>query len=166
MHKSAVFDSSRTYRYQLMRTWSPEAAIVAFVMLNPSQADEQEDDPTIRRCLHFAQAWGYGSLMVVNLFAYCTTHPQALKQAQAPIGLENDAYLQAAIEQCDRMILAWGNHGSWQQRDAAVLNLLAPWYPKLYCLGYTQTHHPRHPLYLPRTTSPIPWSMPSAVNIP
>lgn len=157
--EGATFDPSQTYRYRLWRCWQEHAARVVFVMLNPSTADGTHNDPTIRRCLGFAQSWGFGSLEVVNLFAYRTPDPAVLRQVRDPVGAENDFYLQAAIAQADQVLLAWGNSGSLQGRDRTVLQLLHSRgdrrHPPLHCLGLTRAGQPRHPLYAPGSLQPI-----------
>ncbi|WOB42127.1 DUF1643 domain-containing protein [Thermoleptolyngbya oregonensis NK1-22] len=152
----ATFDLSGRYRYTLWRVWDFAAPRVAFVMLNPSTADAERNDPTIRRCIGLAKAWGYGGLEVVNLFAYRATRPQDLKRVDDPIGEAGDRPLIAAAEQAAQIILAWGNGGALYQRDRAVLALLSG-YP-LHCLGLTQQQQPRHPLYVPSGTVPIRYS--------
>jgi hypothetical protein len=154
MQTGATFDSTETYRYSLWRTWNEHAPRVGFVMLNPSRADAQVDDPTIRRCIGFARSWGFGGLDVVNLFAYRTTHPQELSQVEHPIGEETDAYLIGLGDRVDRIILAWGNWGSWQGRDRQALTLLTSTKPNLHCLGMTKLGQPKHPLYLKKTLVP------------
>jgi hypothetical protein len=145
----AILDQTGAYRYLLWRVWDRSAPQVAFAMLNPSTADASRNDPTIRRCIQFAQAWGYGGLRVVNLFAYRTAHPQELRRAIAPIGLENDAYILKTAAQVDRLILAWGNWGTLCDRHQQVLQLFSPEI-HTYCLGLTQLGQPRHPLYIKR----------------
>lgn len=146
----AIFDPSRTYRYTLWREWDAHLPRITFVMLNPSTADAEKNDPTIRRCIGLAQQWAFGSLEVVNLFAYRATHPKELKQAIDPVGLENDAHLIAAMERSPTLVLAWGNWGHLWGRDRLVLELLAH-HPQRYCLGMNQSGQPRHPLYVPHT---------------
>ncbi|MCB0280523.1 MAG: DUF1643 domain-containing protein, partial [Calditrichaeota bacterium] len=82
----ARFSRDRRYRYALWRTWADGNDSVLFIGLNPSQADEKENDPTIRRCISFAQDWGFSGCIVVNLFAYCTAYPGELKTIADPIG--------------------------------------------------------------------------------
>lgn len=127
-------------------------------MLNPSQADGSKDDPTIRRCTALAHRWGFGSITVVNLFAYCTAHPRQLKQVEHPVGPENDQTLQNVATGDVDIWLAWGNWGSLYQRDEAVLELLMPFRHRLHCLGRNQTGQPQHPLYVSRTACLEPWS--------
>lgn len=123
-------------------------------MLNPNSADAKINDPTITRCINFAKTWGYGRLEVVNLFAYRTSKPSLLKQATEPIGKGNERYIEESVEKCDRVILAWGNHGTWRQQDIYTLELLKS-YNHLYSLGITKKGCPRHPLYLRSNTKPL-----------
>jgi hypothetical protein len=150
--RSAVFDRSGRYRYALERRWAPGGERVAFVLLNPSSADAERDDPTIRRCMGFARAWGCAALEVVNLFAWRATRPAELRRAGAPVGARNDAHLLRAARAASRVVLAWGMHGELAGRGAAVQRLLAEAGASLHCLGYTQGGQPRHVLYLPRAT--------------
>ena len=157
---AATFDEHKRYRYGLTRYWATscdDSNQVTFIMLNPSQADAERDDPTIRACSQFAQGWGYDQLNVVNLFAYRSPHPSALKQTPDPVGPANDRCLVAAVESADRVILAWGNWGSLLNRDQAVMNLLQPHRHKLYYLMCNRSGQPRHPLYIKRTTQPKTW---------
>jgi len=158
MERGAIFDPTGIYRYLLWRQWASDRPAVCFVMLNPSTADAIADDPTIRRCIRFAQTWGSGSLFVVNLFAYRATHPKKLQQAPDPIGPDNDRYLSIAHQQARTTIAAWGNKGRMQQRDRAVLRLFQG--QELHCLGTTQHRQPRHPLYLNSNTPLIPFTPP------
>ncbi|XGV97432.1 MAG: DUF1643 domain-containing protein [Leptolyngbya sp. BL-A-14] len=156
MQTGAEFDVTGRYRYLLWRSWDEQAPRVGFVMLNPSRADAVMNDPTIRRCLGFAQAWGFGALEVVNLFAYCTAHPKELRQVADPVGQENDRYLATLPQRVNTMILAWGNDGCLQARDRAVMALWDDRAP-VYCLGTTRLGQPKHPLYLRRNAQPARW---------
>lgn len=149
IQRTAVFDSSGNYRYRLDRRWD-NGAEVAFVMLNPSRADAFYDDPTLRACIQFAQAWSFGSLSVVNLFGYRTPHPKVLKQVGDPIGPENDAHVVRAAEGAAQVVLAWGNCGGWFERDRAILDLLEPYSHKLHYIKLNRSGQPRHPLYIKR----------------
>jgi hypothetical protein len=134
------------YRYLLWRRWA-EAASVLFVMLNPSTADAHHDDPTIRRCLGFARAWGFGALEVVNLFAWRATDPRELRRAHDPVGPRNDHVIAEAAGRSHAVIAAWGNHGALAGRDRRVAALLAPHRPRRLG-GLTAAVAPRHPLYV------------------
>ncbi|MGC1272634.1 MAG: DUF1643 domain-containing protein [Planctomycetaceae bacterium] len=148
MRRSARLSPCQTYRYTLSRTWSRSLPRILFIGLNPSTADDQRDDPTVRRCLGFAERWGFGSLTLVNLFAYRTTDPSALSDVDDPIGPDNDRWIAVEQVRADRIVAAWGNHGALFSRDAAVLAGL----DDVHCLGVTKAGCPRHPLYLSAKT--------------
>ncbi|BAU10450.1 hypothetical protein LEP3755_09340 [Leptolyngbya sp. NIES-3755] len=150
----AIFDSSGSYRYALWRSWN-DLPRVGFVMLNPNQADAELNDPTIRRCIGFAKAWGFGGLEVVNLFAYRAKTPQLLKQAAEPIGKDNDRYLFTLSGRVDLIILAWGNWGGFGGRHREVLPFFQT--ENIYTLGMTKLGHPKHPLYLRQDSDRIRW---------
>ena len=115
-----------------------------FVMLNPSTADADRDDPTIRRCMRFTRDWGFARLKVVNLYALRATDPKALWLADDPVGPENDHNLALAFGMCDASIAAWGAHAK-PERVAEVMAI--PMAPR-YALGLTKHGAPRHPLYM------------------
>jgi hypothetical protein len=150
----ALFDPGGRYRYRLWRRWAA-GRTVAFVMLNPSTADADRDDPTIRRCAGFARAWGFGGMTVVNLFALRATDPARLRRARDPVGRDNDRHIAAAAADASMVLVAWGVHGALDGRDRTVLALLAGRQPR--CLGVTRGGHPRHPLYLPAATRSRPF---------
>jgi hypothetical protein len=145
---SAVFSKCGRYRYVLRRTWNESGPTVLIIGLNPSTADAECDDPTIRRCIGFARDWGYGSLLVGNLFAYRATHPRVLKSVADPIGPRNDSWLRNLVRQADFVVAAWGIHGSLHSRDMQVLAAVSD----VHCLGVTKAGYPRHPLYLSATS--------------
>jgi hypothetical protein len=134
------------YRYSLWRRVGRSPRRVLFVMLNPSTADAKDDDPTIRRCIGFARAWGYGELEVCNLFAYRTPHPRVLLAARDPVGPENDAWLARAAGRASRVVAAWGVVGMRSARAEVVMEILRG--ARVVCLGRTRGGAPRHPLYV------------------
>ncbi|KUN38306.1 hypothetical protein AQJ27_45175 [Streptomyces olivochromogenes] len=148
---AAVFDSrARTYRYLLTRIWDSTIAPAVFVMLNPSTADAMDDDPTIRRCTSFARREGAGGLVVVNLFALCSTDPRALRHHPDPVGPVNDAFIRRATASASTVVVAWGAAGvEHNGRGARIAETLRARGVQLQCLGQTSTGQPRHPLYLP-----------------
>lgn len=152
MNGSAVFELD--YRYYLSRRWA-DGGRVCWIMLNPSTADAERDDPTIRRCIGFSRDWGYGGLSVVNLFALIATDPYELRQHPTPIGTETDRYIDSAVTDADLVVAAWGNHGALFGRGYEVA-LRVP-FGRLNVLGMTSKGQPSHPLYLPKTTRPVPW---------
>jgi hypothetical protein len=155
----AIFDVTATYRYSLWRMWSANLPRVVFIMLNPNRADAQHTDPTLRRCLDFATRWGFGSLEVVNLFAYRTSSPAHLRHVADPVGEYNELFVAQAMRRAACSVAAWGNYGTLLDRDRVLFELPA-WTDALYCLGLTQEGHPRHPLYVRSTTSLMAYSMP------
>ena len=148
MKKGAVIDKTGLYRYSLWREWDIDKSKIVFIMLNPSKADASIDDPTLRRCISFAKSWDYGSLIVVNLFAFRSASPLELRQVEDPIGNQNDRYLKKVIKSADRVVVAWGNNGKLMQRDRHVLELLSKHNIQPHCLGITKAGYPRHPLYV------------------
>jgi hypothetical protein len=127
-------------------------------MLNPSTADAEKLDATIRRCLRFSQAWGYGGMAVVNLFALRATKPRALYQSADPVGPENLRYVQEAAAGAGGVVAAWGAHGAYRgQGEVVRALLLAGPGARTYHLGFTRGGEPRHPLYLQACVTPQGW---------
>ena len=145
----AEFSPDRMYRYVLWRSWEPEKEHVMFIGLNGSTADEFKNDPTIRRDIGFARAWGYGGIYKLNLFGYRTIEPKVMKKALDPIGPENDVYLRYYGSLTGCRVACWGNHGSFMGRDKEVIEMFKGL--PLYSFGLTKTGQPKHPLYLPKT---------------
>lgn len=123
--------------------------------LNPSTADARQTDPTIRRCIGFARDWGYGGLVVTNLFAFRATYPADLKASRDPVGPRNDAWIRRMAGQVETIVAAWGNDGTWVGRSAQVQRMLRG---RLHCLRINAGGEPAHPLYLPARLAPRPWS--------
>jgi hypothetical protein len=153
MRTLANFSPCRRYRFALWRRWDSGPQLL-FVMLNPSMADETTDDPTIRRCIGFARAWGFGSLAVGNLFAFRTPKPGELRTSAEPIGAGNDEWLIRLNEESALTVAAWGNHGHFLDRSNTVRSIL----PDLHVLRLTERGEPQHPLYMPRDAVPFSWS--------
>jgi hypothetical protein len=126
-------------------------------MLNPSTADAEKFDPTVKRCYDYAHAWGFGELAVCNLFAYRATNPKELKKVKDPEGKdENNNVIACAANTSQMIIAAWGTHGGYLQRDKKVELLLTVMEEHdLYCLGMTQDYYPVHPLYQKSDLKPI-----------
>jgi len=122
--------------------------------LNPSTADAQRNDPTIRRCIGFARDWGFGGVWVVNLFAYRATRPADLMAAADPVGPRNDFWLRKTARRCDLIVAAWGNHGRFMNRSEQVHEMFAG---RLEVLRLNAAGEPAHPLYLPKGLRPVSW---------
>ncbi|MCV7255651.1 DUF1643 domain-containing protein [Mycobacterium hackensackense] len=154
---SATMSDCGTYRYRLTRIWDESKPVLAWVMLNPSTADGSTNDPTIRRCIAFAKAWGFGGITVVNLYALRATDPKQLWQHADPVGPDNDAELANVAECYSLVMLAWGSNAA-PGRAADVLRILSRVYDrsgKLAVLGWTKGGQPRHPLYVRADTHPV-----------
>lgn len=155
--QGATFSSCRRYRYLLWRTWDEPLGSCLFVMLNPSTADERVLDPTLRRCLGYARAWGRGGFHVANLFALRSTDPARLRAVEDPEGPENERHLVEAARASDGLVVcAWGVHGAYRNQASRVERLLAP-EADLRVLRLTKAGHPSHPLYLPAHLQPQVW---------
>ena len=154
VNKNATFSDCRKYRYSLSRTWNGKKKTILFIGLNPSTADEKIDDPTIRRCINYAQNWGFGSLLMVNLFAYRTTMPSELKNVKNPIGNDNDLHIIELSKKADIAVAAWGNEGTLLNRDKEVKKIL----PNLMCLKINKSGQPAHPLYQKKDLKLIKYS--------
>lgn len=167
------------YRYLLWREWrgthhpanwrwmgakdgageplgEPESCL--FVMLNPSTADAEKDDATIRRCVAFAASWQYERLEVVNLFAYRTPSPaelMALTDRDDPVGRKNLEAFGRATARAKLIVCAWGHHGDYLGQADTALGWIGE--RPVHVLGLTKAGHPRHPLYLRGDAQPIPW---------
>ncbi len=157
-YEAATFSPCRKYRYTLWRKWDDDwqTNFCMFIGLNPSTADEVQDDPTIRRCIGFAKNWGYSALCMTNIFAYRATDPKDMKSAEDPIGVDNDHYLIECATKARCVIAAWGNHGVFKNRSNQVSSMISMISP-LLCLRVTASGMPSHPLYLPQTLEPIPF---------
>ncbi len=159
LRRDAVFSADGNYRYRLSRHWreGPEAT---FIMLNPSTADAEVDDPTIRRCMGFARLWGMGGLYVGNLFAYRATRPTEMKKASDPIGPDNFDHLQWMCERAKTkgglVLCAWGRHGRFRNQDRALLHsCFANWQIQAKALLINRDGTTRHPLYVPAEVTPV-----------
>jgi len=170
---AAVFSSCGRYRWWLQRTWQPQRPTLVFVGLNPSRADGQRDDPTLRRLVAFGRRWGFGRLEVLNLFAAVATTPAALRRLSDPVGPENGAWIRRclarpgpwctqppAADDADGTLLwlGWGNGGAWRGHDRALLALVAAFALQPFALRCTASGQPGHPLYCPASMTPRPFA--------
>lgn len=151
METAVALSPCKKYRFALWRIWDESRPYAMIVGLNPSTADEKEDDPTIRRCVQFARSWGYGGLCMANLFAFRATKPADLFAASDPIGAGNDDWLIKLSESAGVVVAAWGNGGTHLGRAKRVTQLI----PDLHCLKLNRTGEPAHPLYLSADLRPF-----------
>jgi len=156
VQRAAVISGDGLYRYALHRWWG-EGDRLTFVMLNPSTADAEQDDPTIRRCVGFARRLGFDGLRVVNLYAFRATKPADLWRCEDPTGGERNNDLLREVGWLTRhsvVIAAWGAQAK-ADRVAQVLTF--PHWDRIVALGTTKAGAPRHPLYLSASAVPAPW---------
>ena len=172
---SALLSVCGNYRYTLGRHFDeqpPGVKRVVFIMLNPSTADADDNDPTITRCMGYAQSWGCSDLIVVNLFPLRATDPKELRTHPQPEGVPfpeplpespagtmleyaNYDFIQRACRSAWRVICAWGTHSmARRQYETIAANIKLP---TLYCLERAKNGAPKHPLYLKKDLQPIPW---------
>ena len=154
----AAFSRCRRWRYLLWRRWDASRPAANFLMLNPSTADEVRLDPSCTRARRYAQAWGFGALIVTNLFGWRATDPAEMKATRDPVGRGNDEAILRAASEARLVVCAWGNHGSHLDRSSSVLALLARESIALTFLKRNASGEPAHPLYLPGALTPTPWA--------
>jgi hypothetical protein len=157
--RGADLSEDGVYRWTLTRRWSEKPRDV-WIMLNPSTADAEVDDATIRRCIGFSRKFGAGGMTVVNLFAYRATDPARLRtEGIDPVGDRNDGVIARCAHLArplgGRVICAWGSHALGVNRGRHVRDLIGS---PLFCLGTTRGGHPRHPLYVPGKTELVPYT--------
>ncbi|MCT4607733.1 MAG: DUF1643 domain-containing protein [Pelagimonas sp.] len=150
----ALYSPCGRYRYGLWRIWDDTLPELLFVMLNPSTATEEKNDPTIERCQRRAIQLGFGAVRIANLFAFRATKPADLKRAEDPIGPENAQLLSEWSGKSAMTIAAWGSHGDTLAQGQAIAPLLNG---DVRHLGLTKAGHPRHPLYVSYDVQPAPW---------
>jgi len=156
----ALFSSCRRWRYLLWRRWDEAKPVANFLMLNPSTADEHKLDPTCSRARDYAERWGYGALIVTNVFGWRATDPKKMKAVKDPVGPGNDAAIVKAAKASAIVVCAWGNHGAFLDRSARVKALLKK--TKLHVLRVNANGEPAHPLYLPGRLEAISWTASSS----
>lgn len=157
MRRGARFDATRDYRHALTRRWGQGPELL-WVLLNPSTADHESDDPTIRRCIGFSRAWGFGAARVVNLFDLCSTYPSGLRDHVAPESEKNTSYVLSALQRADWALVGWGTQpGRLLERSRTYRALRRNASFRLRCLGTTRSGEPRHPLYVRSETTPADW---------
>jgi len=151
MKTGAMLSPCGTFRYHLYRAWADGASLL-FVMLNPSTATANENDPTIRRCIRFGRDLGFAGIEVVNLFAYRTSSPRELRDNGYQVGPLNDRWIQGCTEtivaEGGEVVVAWGAPGAGLARRVDVLRLIERAGGRAMCLGRTKLGEPRHPLML------------------
>lgn len=153
---NAALSPCGQYRYQLVRVWDWNKPLLSWILLNPSVADAETDDATVRRLIGFADDHGFGGIVVRNVFAWRATDPCALGRAVDPIGVDNSRYLQAAAWH-EVTVLGWGAHGDRYPHQiartvATIVRACQRRGTQLAVLEWTAGGQPKHPLRLPADT--------------
>jgi hypothetical protein len=160
-HGAALLSSCGLYRYRLERS-GPGHGQTTVIMVNPSTADAERDDATIRKLKGFGERYQWGSIVVGNLFAYRATDVRELATAADPVGPENDLHLMDMLREADRLVVAWGPVAKLPKR------LRARWRRVMELVHMVSRHplsigapakdgHPCHPLMLPYTRELQEW---------
>ncbi|MEL7116223.1 MAG: DUF1643 domain-containing protein [Pseudomonadota bacterium] len=157
LHSTALYSDCEAYRYALTRRWDAAGRRLLYILLNPSQATELKNDPTVERCHRRAEAMGFGAYRVCNIFAWRATLPKDLKAANDPIGPHNMAHLIESADWADQVVCGWGVHGAHLDQGPKVAERLRANGTDLYHFGTSKAGHPRHPLYVPYATGPTLW---------
>lgn len=183
IERKTIFSECREYRYTLWRDWSGEFktgvfftecphvdyyigkrdGFVQFIGLNPSTADEKIDDPTIRRCVGFSKAWGFGALCMTNAFAFRETQPKLMMLQKFPETSPNEVmtnmdYLSHIGFAAGLVVAAWGKDGNHLKQQDRIRTYFKGAKIKLHHLGLNGDGTPKHPLYLKKTTQPVLWT--------
>ncbi len=166
MTMTAVFEPTDDYRVELRRIWNAALPLLVVCMLNPSTADDNGNDPTILTLIHFARLWGYGGLLVVNLYSFCSSSPVTMLSAIDPIGPRNRLYVGKAIAYANgttkRILVAWGNDGTNAPLKPWIIDHCLASQVRMTCLGMTASGEPKHPMArglhrIPRDKQPEDW---------
>lgn len=152
-NSGAYFSLYRNKRYCLWRIWDRKLPLIMFIGINPSKADENTNDPTIRRCIIFATDWGYGGLYMVNLYPGISDDPTSVPIATKLAMQKNDTYIKFMGDRCKDVVLMWGGSllSKMNGRDKDIIKI----FPNALCFGHNNDGSPKHPLYLPSTTKLI-----------
>ncbi len=149
-----AYSQDMAKRYAYSQTWDTSKLRVLWVMLNPGTGDtEKRKRPTLERCKLWSDDWGFGGLLIGNLFATRTKSAKELTNQGIEPDQKNEAALRLLRAAAAETIVAWGGKGRRHNRA----KLLAPLLEGSVCLGYTANGEPRHPLYVPKVTSRTSW---------
>lgn len=167
LSRSAVISKCGLYRWRLDRDTGIGGLVALLLGVNPSIADANIDDHTIRKDLGFARRLGWSHIIKGNLFAYRATDIAALRSLDlhTAVGPENDAYLIEMMKEADVVVAAWGPTAKLpshlRQRWRRVVSMAEHYKVDLQCFGTALDGQPRHTLMLPYSTDLVPWSAPA-----
>lgn len=161
--RGAIISDCGTYRYLLSRVLQGHGDPLVFIMLNPSTADAMQDDPTIRRCVGFANREGASAMVVINLYAFRATEPQCMfieeRLGVDIVGPQNNEMIRKVVGwPASRVVCAWGAAHHAMLRAREVERILRERGAELVCLGTTGKGMPRHPLYVKSDQPLVPYT--------
>lgn len=157
IQSKADFSDCMRYRFSLVRDFGKGQGMMNFIMLNPSTANEEFNDPTVHRCEMRTLDNGCRYMVVTNIFAFRATDPQVMRSTVDPVGSRNDQAIVHFANQAQSVICAWGEHGSFMDRGNHVKRLLLQNNVKAAFLKMNKSGQPAHPLYLRKSLEPVPW---------
>ena len=152
---NACLSDDGLYRYFLTRVWDVQLPVLAFILLNPSTADDEHDDATVIRCVDYAKRWGYGGIEVYNLYAFRATNPRELIREKYPVGRDNDKWLHELSAKHNRILVAWGGRAK-KDRVREVMAIIGR---PVECLKRNKDGSPHHPLRLAKDIQPFGWTI-------
>ncbi len=156
MYKDARLSVSGMHRYWLLRKWDETLPTVVFCMLNPSTADDKKDDPTVSKCITLSTNNGYGTVVIVNLYAIRSSNPAAIQAAGDAVGQDNDIVITSMCDHRD-VVCAWGSRASDPARIRHVRDIIKTCASKTLMIGRNQDNSPSHPLYAQSSAQFIPF---------
>jgi hypothetical protein len=166
MRRSAIISDCGFFRHELRRVWDDRGLVLVVVMLNPSTADDQHEDPTLHVLIWFAKLWGFGGLLIVNLYDWRSPSPAAMRKEPRRRSEANEGFLESALAEAQvqrtPVLAAWGNHGDFEGEASRLADRARQRGVDLVCLGTTSSGAPKHPMArgrhrIPRDQNPIIW---------
>lgn len=158
---SAVISACGSYRYRLSRQFGFSYRAATFIGVNPSTADAEVDDATVRKCIGFAKRWGFDGIEIINLFAFRSTDVRALATAADPVGPRNDYHTKEALLNADFIVPCWGSVTKLPDALVGRIGIVRDWIVSVdapvKCLGFTKHGDPKHPLMLGYDTPLVDW---------
>jgi hypothetical protein len=154
---SAEFSECRKYRFTLKRDYGKGKGTLNFILLNPSTATEEFNDPTVGRCEIRTLSSGFSRMIITNIFAFRATDPQVMIREADPVGSANDDAILTCAKEADKVICAWGEYGQLGERGNYVKSLLRQHDIPLTALKINKSGNPAHPLYLSYGLVPFVW---------
>lgn len=156
-NRGAWISPDGKYRYRLWRRWGP-GRLVVFVLVNPSTADGRVDDPTLRRCIAYAKAWGFDALEIINLFAWRDAKVKNLPtDLTIAIGPDNDRHIAEVTARAALVVAGWGRLEKLPARLRPRARSVHSRLPEPHAIAITKAGHPAHPLFLAKALKPSPY---------